>query len=129
MRILCQHCGYERDCAYEGSFKGMEICRSCSKWTWFRAENGQVKSSGKQYSRCPGKCKIGKLEPEICQKIDVMLIEGLTYQDIIELYPAGNLNGANLSTHNNKHLHPDFRVSRSPVTEEHWLEKMSAEKE
>jgi hypothetical protein len=130
MRILCQHCRCADDRGFDGTFKSIVICRRCGKWTWVRAENSQVKSSGKAYSWCPGKCKIGKLEPEIREKIDEMLIQGVTYQDIIELCPAaGDLNGANLSTHNNKHLHPDFRVSRSVATEEHWLAKMNAEKE
>jgi hypothetical protein len=88
-----------------------------------------VKSSGKQYSWCPGKCKIGKLEPEIKQKIDEMLIQGVTYQDVAEFYPpARHLKGANLSTHNNNHMHPRFRVGRSVAAEEHWLAKMNTEK-
>jgi hypothetical protein len=88
-----------------------------------------VKGSGKAYSKCPKKCKIGKLQPEIREKIDVMLIQGVTYQDIAELYPpARHLNGANLSTHNNNHMHPRFRVGRSVAAEERWLAKMNTEK-
>jgi hypothetical protein len=101
------------------------MCLRCFKYTWVSVEDGILKGSGKMYSRCPGKCKVGKLAPEIREKLDRMLIEGWTYQDMIEQFRAGHLNGANLSTHNNKHLHPYFRslACRSAVSEERYLAK------
>jgi hypothetical protein len=123
--LVCQHCGYENSFGFTVGAHSRHIrtCWRCDKWTWVIVEGDVVKAC-KAYSKCPRKCKIGKLEPEVIRKIDVMLMQGgLTYQGIIELYPpAGHLNGANLSTHNNKHIHPDFRASRSVATEEHWLE-------
>jgi hypothetical protein len=128
--LVCPHCGCENsfDFTVGAHFRHIRTCWRCHKWTWVIVEGDVVKTC-KAYSRCPKKCKIRKLEPEVIQKIDVMLIQGLTYQDIIELYPpAGHLNGANLSTHNNKHIHPLFRVGRSVATEMHWLAKMNTEK-
>lgn len=73
----------------------------------------------KAFSKCPGKCKINKLGPDMSIRIDRMLIEGWTYSDIadhiadllpeVRLNPEAQLNLANLSTHVNKHLHPHFR--------------------
>jgi hypothetical protein len=84
------------------------MCWRCDKWTWITVE-GDVVKTGKAYSKCPSKCKIGKLEPEVIHKIDEMLIGGLPYADIVAEFPDAHLNSANLCTHNNKHLHPDFR--------------------
>jgi hypothetical protein len=55
---------------------------------------------------CPKKCKIGKLDPETREKLDTMLINGRTYEDLIRQFPQANLNIANFSTHKNKHMHP-----------------------
>jgi len=84
------------------------VCWKCDKYTWTKLENG-ILTSGKAYSQCPGKCKIGKLEPELREKIDTMLIQGWTYFDLIDQFPQAHLNIANFSTHKNNHMHPYFR--------------------
>ena len=105
--IQCAHCGDTKNylCSFERP--QLLICLKCIKFTWTKTENQHIKT-GLAFSRCPKKCKIGKLDPEIREKIDRMLIGGLPYEDLIQQYPQANLNIANLSTHKNKHLHPYF---------------------
>lgn len=71
--------------------------------------NGQVASLRRALSKCPSKCKIGKLEVEMREKIDNWLVMGSPYREIIETFQACKLNAANLSAHKNQHLHPFFR--------------------
>lgn len=67
-------------------------------------------SSGQVFSKCPGKCKIGKLGLEVKERLDTRLIWGLTYRDIIEEFPEAQLNLANISTHKSKHTRPYLRT-------------------
>jgi hypothetical protein len=112
IRILCQNCRCEDEYPSVDTF-GVLICVGCHRRSWIKAEDGQDKSSAKEYSKCHGRCKIGKLAFEKRRKIDEMLIQGNPYKEIIQEFSADHLNGANLSIHKNKHLHPRYRVSRS----------------
>ncbi|MGA2462229.1 MAG: hypothetical protein ABSF82_12490 [Candidatus Bathyarchaeia archaeon] len=106
--IACAHCNHIENYLSSFQHNRLLICLECGKYTWTKPENENIKS-GRAYSRCPRKCKIGKLEPETCEKIDTMLISGWTYSDLTEQFPQAHLNLANFSTHKNKHMHPYFR--------------------
>ena len=106
--VACAHCNHQKKYFQSFEHPGILPCLYCGKYTWTKLADGKIKS-GKAYSKCPKKCKIGKLEPEIHEKIDAMMIQGWTYIDLIEQFPEAHLNIANFSTHKNKHMHPYFR--------------------
>jgi superfamily II helicase len=66
-KVVCQHCEYENILRFvsRAHFRRVMVCRKCGKWNWVKVADRVLKGSVGAYSKCPGKCKIGRLEPEI----------------------------------------------------------------